>query len=647
MTKPLFLPASVEIEKTAYASKLDQEPSEWPTGILKEAYKQLPYLHRYEADVELDRVDPARGYAVGKLLVYPARMKKQAASTQDRLVSFPVIVREKELAPLDVYSHKDSMHPEDEESLHEVLFRPDLFEGHATPGQFSPVGLSSQLDPPDMMKSRGGGMKTASVGLWKAASPTFQSADVEDFKKDLRDNAPLRQAFLTTPSLKAALEDLVMHKEASATGIDARRREALVPTAIQIVEHGIGYAVKTASHEAFAPEVQQITRFEAQDLLSEDSFKLLQESGSLTLCVDPLIKTAASASTPQYAQRMGIYSTYSGAEEVEGMVVPHLIDVDGKSLGMGLFTGSGRHSMQEKIAGVFKRDVTIPESEPHGPGVFVYQEGPMAFALEPIEITNRTYVQDGAEKVAQYHGKRMSYGTPVVLTVVPGLLKVASVGNEIAIPDSFRFLPLQGKQSGVSVHPEDVSLFEIRKTAGASSVQLLSDGSCFSLRGSNADILGVELCGKDDTAFALAALGVAGNQAEVFLKKASERGSVTIPQTRRVYPEEEGKERIRVLLEEKLPNVDHLRVDLTKEASVIVDRETVDSILSLRFVTPENVSVYVNYLPELEKVSSKLAELLVASRLGMDDVKESAAKNAMTQVNSVVRGLEALQSRTQ
>ena len=48
----------------------------------------------------------------------------------------------------------------------------------------------------------------------------------------------------------------------------------------------------------------------------------------------------------------------------------------------------------------------------------------------------------------------------------------------------------------------------------------------------------------------------------------------------------------------------------------------------------------------LEKVSSKLAEILVASRLGMDDIKEVAAKNAMSQLTTVIDGLSSLKSKT-
>ena len=88
-----------------------------------------------------------------------------------------------------------------------------------------------------------------------------------------------------------------------------------------------------------------------------------------------------------------------------------------------------------------------------------------------------------------------------------------------------------------------------------------------------------------------------------------------------------------------------MQVDLIKEASVIVEKETVDSILALRFLTPENVGMYINYLPQLEKTAAKLAEILVASRLGMDDIKEVAAKNALSQMTSVIDGLSGLRSK--
>ena len=90
-TKPLFLDASVKFEKVAYSAKMDDDHTQWPSEVIKEAYKQLPYLQKYETDVEIERADSSRGFGVGRMLVYPARMSKHAAAKVERLVSFPII----------------------------------------------------------------------------------------------------------------------------------------------------------------------------------------------------------------------------------------------------------------------------------------------------------------------------------------------------------------------------------------------------------------------------------------------------------------------------------------------------------------------------------------------------------------------------
>ena len=129
MSKPLFTPITSGFEKKAYAYKLENSVDDWSTGILKIAYKQLPYLRRYEVDVELDRTDEARGYCVGKMLVYPARMQKKAAVDRQKIVSFPIIVRDRELSPFDVFSYKKDMHPASEKEVNTILLKENVGTG--------------------------------------------------------------------------------------------------------------------------------------------------------------------------------------------------------------------------------------------------------------------------------------------------------------------------------------------------------------------------------------------------------------------------------------------------------------------------------------------------------------------------------------
>lgn len=168
---PLFLDPTIKLEKVASSTKLEDDPDRWPIEILKVAYKNLPSLRSYEADVELDRVDPARGYAVGKVLIYPHGLTKEASSSQNRLLSLPVIVRDHELSPFDVYSHKGAMYPMDESDLQEILTRPQTFDRMADRDQFVGTNLFGQLVPPntDHQYNAGSLMKHGSANLFKLA----------------------------------------------------------------------------------------------------------------------------------------------------------------------------------------------------------------------------------------------------------------------------------------------------------------------------------------------------------------------------------------------------------------------------------------------------------------------------------------------
>ena len=87
---------------------------------------------------------------------------------------------------------------------------------------------------------------------------------------------------------------------------------------------------------------------------------------------------------------------------------------------------------------------------------------------------------------------------------------------------------------------------------------------------------------------------------------------------------------------------DSIRVNLIKEASVIKDPEVVDNVLSLNFINEDNIKEYAKYTDELEDTRNKLSEMLVASRMGLKDVEESALKKAIDGINEVIKGLSQL-----
>ena len=646
----LFLDSNLTFEKVAYSKLLEKDPTSWPVGIIKEAYVQLPYLKNYEVDVTVDRVDEARGFGVGKIMIYPARMEKSAALKQQKVVTLPIVIRDRELSPLDVISHDDRMYPESEDKVAHIMHNPQTFARIAKGQEFTGVDLISKINPPTAtgQQTRYSGYmgKSASASLTKLAMHTFNKKDVDSFLDSVDSDPLLRHKYRLDDELSGYVDQFRDWSEKSASERWDSFVSGLSPTVMQFKESGLNYTVKIANHTCFSPRETTVSRYEAQGMLSKEAMDRLLSDKVLTLSVDPVTKEASTVKTASEVKYPGIYTVKVANENVEGVVIPKMIDFDGRITGSQLFVGPSQHAIQENIVGSFVKKASIGGAYPRGRGVFVKQNGDLAVATEPIEITSISTTYLNKEKLASLHAKRLSTGTPVTFTIVPGLQKIASIADQVvALPADFEFLPIEGKSVRVCDSAADFDVSEQAKVASSHNATVVSDGSSFSLRGASSGLFGQSIMTAPETEFALGAMGLTGAQARTIIKQASQNGSASFD-SRPVVSESQVRSEIQGRVSSVSANeIAPLRVDLVKEASVIVDRETVDSILSLQFMTPENVGIYVDYIPELEKAASKVAEVLVAARLGMDDVKESAAKNAMSQLSAVIGGLSNLKDK--
>lgn len=97
--------------------------------------------------------------------------------------------------------------------------------------------------------------------------------------------------------------------------------------------------------------------------------------------------------------------------------------------------------------------------------------------------------------------------------------------------------------------------------------------------------------------------------------------------------------RIRPLMEKA---AEELRTDLIKEASLLQDPEAVDTVLSLNFINPDNLMHFVGQIPNLQETQADIAEMLIASRLGLKTLDETALKNCMNGLERVIVGLEKI-----
>jgi len=641
--KPLLEKVNkISLEKLAYSTQLGRDAKEWPITILQEAYKQVPYLKNYEVDVSLDRTDESRGFGVGKMLVYPHKMEKQAAAATDRIVSFPLIIRDHEVAPLDVISYKEQIQPASESFISEKLFKPEIFDNPARSGQFRATGLGAQIDPPAQRLRQSVGIhKHSSVKLLDAVLLNATTAQINNFKSELTKSAGLRYAAVSNPAFGQAVERIISTKEKTASAIRQERIDTVKPTVIQFRKEGTKYFVKSANHNVFAPKDEEITRFDAQTYLNEKGFEKLCSAGFVTFTVDPTQKNTEIVKTASDITRVGVYETMIGNKAVQGLSIPKMVSLDNDVMHTKLFITKTASAVQEDMAGIFMRGAQIPETPIRGKGVFTLQQGNRGLATEIVDVQNRVVAPFGKEKIAYYVAKRLSTGETIKLSQVDGIRKIASMGdNHYAIPSTMRFLGLPDGRAAVCERPDDFQEREMAKKA--STMKVVSDGYQWQVIGSP---VFDQIMNEQEATFALASHGLSDGQARNLLEKAASLGHANIYEHRQVLLEKDVKDTLMSKIASSRINVKPIQVDLIKEASVIVDKETVDSILALKFLTPENVGTYINYLPELEKTAQKLAEILVATRLGMDDIKEVAAKNALTQMTTVIDGLQGLQSK--
>ncbi len=690
---PLLRPTKIKVglTKTAAKYRLEEEPEEWAVEIFKQASKELPWLRDHTTDVEIDQTDEARGYAVGRLLVYPMNMHKQAAAGQRKLLSIPLIVRDREIAPLDVFMHEKRAYPMDEEQAQSILFRPGMFVGPAGKGDFGATNLSGQMRPPasDQRYASGSLHKTSSdhkaESLLEAVAPTIGYDRITATLQKIASSPALHAAYERNGTLFSALHTLVERGGTMGkTAAEARQafKERIIPDVMQFSrgDRAGQYFIKHANTSCYSEQRDILTRAHLQEHLTEAQVDQVDRVGHLTLGLKPvsLQEKIASHRGPQVeAERTGTYCVQHAGRDLEGVVIPKMVSFEGDEIPLQLFVSDEGYAMQEKVAGEYLGDVHLAATfgpaenaaEVSRTGVLTWQNGPYSLATEPMTLITKTAQRAFRDAPAEtvYYVKRHRDGAEAWLHEVPGLQKAAHMyDRHYGIPQGMSWVPMQGKSLGrLPERADEGSELSHLKQANRNQVEIRSDGGgTWQMRGHDF-VNDFGLMDQRDAEWALACFGVPDATAELLLKTAAKRDEpVKVDAVRDiVYAEDlrqHSLQKVASVLVESPTAQEALQAgplyaetavlvsdmgNMDKAASVIIDKETADAILSLEFMTPENMSIYTDYIPDLEQCATKLAEVLIASRLGMEDVKEAAAKNAMTQVSSVLKGLRNLHAK--
>jgi hypothetical protein len=428
---------------------------------------------------------------------------------------------------------------------------------------------------------------------------------------------------------------------------------------IQIVPDGYGYRIKySAAPNDVAPKEKKVSAEKAKKAVPAEALQAADEQGAATLTNVQAEPDPMTEPPPAPVDGFGLYKVYEAGtgKQVVGFVIPGLFDPRaGQPSMQALFVNGGQYALQPSIVGnLVGLNFNLPYSESiRGLGIFYKTNGKALMATLPYNIMSEISV----EGRTYYAATDPQTGEEIQVTISEGLLKpIATSPQEIVIPADFQFLALDNPIVLEGAMDADTQS-QAKVAAMPTMMELRSwDGGC-SIRGPVFEKIGSGEYSWADGLFWMAAAGVQQNLGRALLEKAaSARKPIRIYGLRPLSPlsetvKEAESQAIQDLLKLRLPS----RVCLLKEAAAItmdknaaamVGTDTVDAVLALNFLNPENVSTFLDELPLLQNAATKLASLVLATQLGLQTVPKTAAVRAMFALDDVITGLKGLREYT-
>jgi hypothetical protein len=420
------------------------------------------------------------------------------------------------------------------------------------------------------------------------------------------------------------------------------------PTVVQIARDAGVYTVKTASHVYWAPTTEKVGRGEVIKRFGEKTALAADLAGAVTLADGAEAEAEPEVSVGGPVSEPGFYKVHTDeGQELVGYVLPNIIDTDGTEMPLAMFVNGSQSAVQADIEGLPTEvdDFELPTGAPTGTGFFFSVEGDTLKATIPMTLKGSF---SGPGELPSFQAETFD-GRSVLVSQQPNIQQVVGTDEKMLIPEGWQWCP-SGQGEAVSLaSAEDVAAKEASKHASSTVDIVSSSARTFSFRGAPVVKLAYaerEFLNLDQAMFLLAGLGVhPGFGAQKLAEATVSLEPVGVRIGRDLHLAREVQEESRKLASASLSTLPVLKRNLWKEASVISDPTAVDTVLSLGFLNPENLLTFVGYLPSLDDSQTKLCELLLAVRLGQQELPAYALETAIRSLEEVLVGLKVLAFR--
>ena len=650
---------------------LSKNPDQWQHEILNYLMSTHPYIKPQDVDIRFAKVDPSTNSALGAIIL-------NNKATVPIIIEADKKTKAPQLAPFDVFFSDGKFIPMSEKALASSQFVPEVGEIDQNQGRLDSgnpyIGdVTGDISP---LEYSPGGANSGSV-LKQSHFEWLRSIDIEDIEKTAHDS--------WTGDVGVNPNDLDHFQKIISKNMDLfvasgnnsdlihvamnktpRSTIEYIPTKPQLVQiykapRGDDYFVKFQDGPAFKSTWSELKSmfYSNWDRISSQ----LKTNGSYTAAINldlksyPASFSDAKHSGNKIAKSITGYGTHqvcTPAGTSLGHVMP-MVNLDGSNAKQKMFIEAVTHNfaISSQMFGGQLADVEDKlAGESPRPGmtcciVCGYKHMNMAstpfMVLKISSVGNETgyLVQDfisGHRKtlvvIPHFEGFERAEDTG------PSLMLGDDVKTIYYIPGSSRFVKL-AKNIKVITASEEIT--KIASYGPKFSIYRSPDGSLFDIHGKTANMVDIGYMHLDHiTAKAkLIGHGFIPHEADKALSKTA--GNVRTYTN--VGPSQfKSLDKKAVMYTIDINKVDRIKPseDLLIKTAEVGNREALDTVLSLQFVTPQNIGWFVEAIPDMKTTLTKLAALLVASRIGLETIDQKNVKTAMSGLDKTINDLELL-----
>jgi hypothetical protein len=606
-----------EMEKNA-TFDMPQDATMWDEEVLKHLHEDHPELTEEDIEVVFKKTDAKKGYGYG----FVALGKKGA-------IKIPIIIKEYKMSPLDVMLYEGKAFPLTPDTVKEIVQSTAI--GKAVPKPEEPF---AHVGPNITERVYPGLYSVFRPGLGGRVSAYKYASILSEIARTPEQTQGLKERLEKDPTLVAAWANSPCQEVL---------KKAYSDQPVMAVD-------STPGNSKVNPD--EVKPGEAHPLV--DAFiKKVEGNKPIGPIVSP-----------------GLYEVEGqSGNDYQGMVFPMVYDFDLQKQDIMVFCGSkleasktdgkpyeiGNFScVQQTIVGRPSADMACGkyihscEGMAGDKGIFYIRqdEGP-AMAFLPVKIKSKTRMREERKMdfekdqqhiqmtknfdVIKYH-VHDSLGRAFNVVVSPSAVNVQKVGDLVMMPANTKF----------SVFG---TLVNLRKDTN--QITKVADLRTVTMRHLGGESFSIDADWAEDWAKEGDLKSRIGPYMEAFYTPDSlEKCFSECRKVSKLSMRDRAPVRVRT---EDLPPASHreaskLARDLTKIAAHLQDPGLVDTVLSLQFINKDNINKFVSFIPQLVQAASHLADLLIASRLGMQ-MSEYPIKSAMENLMEVIGDLRMIKGK--